>query len=148
MPKNNVILHVEDDANDVELVEMAFRKAKAGCQLVGVNDGDQAVGYLSGEGAYADRQAHPFPALVLLDLKLPLRSGFEVLEWVRSQSDARIRRLPILMLTSSNQPTDIARAYELGANSYMVKPADLGVLTDLAKAVEAYWITFNVPMGT
>jgi CheY-like chemotaxis protein len=145
--ERKVILHVEDDANDVELVQMAFRKAKADCRLVVVNDGDEAIAYLAGQSAYADRQTHPLPDVILLDLKLPRRSGLEVLGWVRSQSEAWVRRLPVLMLTSSNQPADIASAYDLGANSYLVKPADLGVLTELVKATQTFWLEFNSTAG-
>src|SRR5579872_3127592 len=104
MNKNNVILHVEDDPNDVTLVGLAFRKAKADSVLVVVNDGEQAINYLNGEGKYADRANHPFPALVLLDLKLPRKTGLEVLAWVRSQPQPELKRLPVVMLTSSNQP--------------------------------------------
>jgi CheY-like chemotaxis protein len=145
MRAHDVILHIEDDANDVELVQMAFRKAKAECRLVVVNDGDDAISYLKGEGAFADRATYPLPAVILLDVKLPRRSGLEVLEWIRSNPDLPLRRVPVLMLTSSNQPMDIARAYDLGANSYLVKPADLGVLTELMKTIAAYWLGFNMP---
>jgi CheY-like chemotaxis protein len=144
MRTDDVILHVEDDANDVELVQMAFRKAKSECRIIVVNDGDDAISYLKGEGAYADRAVHPLPAVILLDVKLPRRSGLEVLEWVRSTTDPRLRRVPVLMLTSSNQPMDIARAYDLGANSFLVKPADLAVLTELMKTIANYWLGFNV----
>ena len=145
--EHDVILHVEDDANDVELVQMAFRKAKAECRLLVVNDGDDAISYLKGDGAFGDRNTHPLPAVILLDVKLPRRSGLEVLEWVRSHTDTRLRRVPVLMLTSSNQPGDIARAYDLGANSYLVKPADLGVLTELTRTIASYWLKYNVSAG-
>ncbi|HWY74163.1 MAG TPA: response regulator [Verrucomicrobiae bacterium] len=145
MRNHDVILHIEDDANDVELVQMAFRKAKADCRLMVVNDGDDAISYLKGEGAFADRAVHPLPAVILLDVKLPRRSGLEVLEWIRSNAELPLRRVPVLMLTSSNQPMDVARAYDLGANSYLVKPADLGVLTELMKTIAAYWLEFNMP---
>jgi CheY-like chemotaxis protein len=141
---NDVILHVEDDPNDVELVGIAFRKAKVSGQVVVANDGDQAVDYLKGEGVYADRKAHPFPALMLLDIKLPRRSGLEVLEWLRSQPEAHLKRLPVVMLTSSNQAHDVGRAYDLGANSYLVKPGELSELIDLAKTLDTYWLSFNM----
>lgn len=147
MNKNNVILHVEDDPNDVVLVELAFRKAKTDSRLVVVNDGEQAVNYLSGEGDYSDRTVYPAPSLVLLDLKLPRKSGLEVLAWTRSQPQPQIRRLPVLMLTSSNQPRDIDAAYDLGVNSYLVKPGDLSVLTELIKTIHQYWFGFNMKPG-
>ncbi|HZQ48248.1 MAG TPA: response regulator [Verrucomicrobiae bacterium] len=144
---NSIILHVEDDPNDVELVGLAFRKAKVDSRLVAVNDGEQAVRYLGGEGNYSSRADHPFPTLVLLDLKLPRKSGLEVLAWIRSQSEPEIRRLPVLMLTSSNQPHDIDSAYDLGVNSYLVKPGDLTVLTELIKTIHQYWLGFNMKPG-
>src|SRR6267378_6007218 len=98
------ILHVEDDPNDVLLVDLAFHKTGAPISLTVVNDGDQAIDYLSGQGIYRDRLTYPLPAIVLLDLKLPRRSGLEVLAWVRSRED--LRRMPVVMLTSSNQPSD------------------------------------------
>lgn len=147
MNKNKVILHVEDDPNDVMLVELAFRKAKTDSSLVVVNDGEQAVNYLSGEGNYSDRTIHPVPALMLLDLKLPRKSGLEVLAWVRSHPQPQIRRLPVLMLTSSNQLRDIDAAYDLGVNSYLVKPGDLTVLTELIKTIHQYWLGYNMKPG-
>ena len=147
MSKNNVILHVEDDPNDVTLVGLAFRKAKMENQLVVVNDGEQAVNYLSGEGNYSDRANYPVPALMLLDLKLPRKSGLEVLAWTRSQPQPQLRRLLVVMLTSSNQPHDIDTAYDLGANSYLVKPGDLGVLTELVRTIQQYWLGYNMKPG-
>src|SRR5437773_1095550 len=123
MSAKPVILHVEDDANDVVLVGLALKKAGAAASVQVVNDGEEAIEYLSGAGAYGDRQAHPLPSLVLLDVKLPRRSGLEVLLWLRARDD--LRRLPVVMLTSSNQPVDVNRAYELGVNSYLVKPSAL-----------------------
>lgn len=137
-----VILHVEDDPNDVLLVGLAFRKSGAGVALHVVNDGEQAVQYLAGESIYADRQANPFPALLLLDLKLPRRSGLEVLSWVRGQDD--LRRLPIVILTSSNQRSDVNRAYDLGINSYLVKPSALDELVVMIKTLTGYWLEMNV----
>ncbi len=147
MIKNKVILHAEDDPNDVVLVELAFRKTKTDSKLVVVNDGEQAVSYLSGEGDYSDRAIHPFPALMLLDLKLPRKSGLEVLAWMRSQPQPHVRRLPVLMLTSSNQPRDIDAAYDLGVNSYLVKPGDLSVLSELLKTIDQYWLGYNMKPG-
>lgn len=140
---NDLILHIEDDPNDVVLVGMAFRKAKLDVNLQAVTDGDMAVNYLGGEGIYADRKTHPLPALVLLDLKLPRKSGLEVLSWLRSQSHPYLKRVPVVMLTSSNQPGDIDAAYELGANSYLVKPGDLLVLIEAVKSLHQYWFCCN-----
>jgi len=106
-----------------------------------VSNGDEAVGYLSGESPYADRGRFPFPVLVLLDLKLPRRSGLEVLAWIRGQPG--LKRLPAVVLTSSKESVDINRAYDLGANSYLVKPVGFDSLLDLVKSLEVYWMMLN-----
>jgi CheY-like chemotaxis protein len=135
------ILLVEDDPNDVLLVQRAFRRAGVDSPIQVVADGEAAVDYLAGRGPYADRERHPLPALMLLDLKLPRRSGFEVLEWLRRQP--RLRRLPVVILTSSALTADTRRAYELGANSYLVKPLEFDALQDMLRAVGAYWLGLN-----
>jgi CheY-like chemotaxis protein len=136
-----VILLVEDDPNDVLLIRRAFTKARILNQIETVSDGDQAVAYLNGDGPFADRNAHPLPVLVLLDLKLPRRSGLEVLEWVRAQEG--LKRLPIVVLTSSKEAVDVNRAYDLGANSYLVKPVGFDTLLELVKSLEVYWLILN-----
>jgi CheY-like chemotaxis protein len=135
------ILLVEDDANDVLLIRRAFAKADIQNLVHTVEDGDAAVAYLAGEGTYADRDDHPLPAVVLLDLKLPRRSGLEVLEWVRTVPG--LRRLPIVVLTSSRESTDVNRAYDLGANSYLVKPVGFDALSDLVRILRGYWLEWN-----
>ncbi|HEY6852794.1 MAG TPA: response regulator [Gemmatimonadales bacterium] len=138
---STAILLVEDDANDVLLIRRAFAKAAITNPVHNVEDGDAAVAYLAGEGSYADRDDHPLPAVVLLDLKLPRRSGLEVLEWVRQ--NPALRRLPIVVLTSSRESTDVNRAYDLGANSYLVKPVGFDALTDLVRILQGYWVAWN-----
>jgi len=142
MNQKPLILHVEDDPNDVLLVGLAFRKAAANAAVQVVNDGEQAVNYLAGQGQFSDRQAFPVPTLVLLDLKLPRRSGLEVLSWLRSQED--LRRLPVVMLTSSNQQADVRRAYDIGLNSYLVKPSALEDLVETIRKISSYWLDLNV----
>jgi CheY-like chemotaxis protein len=133
--KGTPILLVEDDPNDVLLFRRALRRAEASAPVVVAQDGDEAVRYLSGgDGA-------PHPGLVILDLKLPRRSGLEVLEWIRGQPE--IRRLPVIFLTSSRQPRDIEAAYELGANSYLVKPVDFDDLLEMVRTLLSYWIGLN-----
>src|SRR5581483_1794343 len=100
----------------------AFAKANVPNPLIIVGDGDAAIAYLAGVDGYADRTRFPLPALVLLDLKLPRRSGLEVLEWIRKQPG--VRRIPVVVLTSSRQRPDVDCAYDLGANSYLVKPVE------------------------
>jgi CheY-like chemotaxis protein len=139
------VLLVEDSQNDILLIERAVRQASLAATLSVVRDGDAAVEYLSGAGPYADRQQHPLPILMLLDLKLPRRSGLEVLEWQRQQPG--LRRLPVAVLTSSNQMADVNRAYDLGANSYLVKPVAPNAMLDLVKLLGLYWLVVNEKPG-
>jgi CheY-like chemotaxis protein len=137
------VLLVEDEPNDVFLIERAFGKCDGFNSLHAVNDGEQAVAYLAGAREFSDRQKFPIPSLILLDLKLPRRTGLEVLAWLRGRSD-NLKRLPVIVLTSSKQSSDINKAYELGANSYLVKPVAFDGLLELVKAVNSYWVQFNV----
>ena len=142
MPANgSTILHVEDDPNDVLLIERAFRKAEIGAQVQVVNDGEQAMQYLSGSSAFAQREKFPLPSLVLLDLKLPRKSGIEVLEWIRGQPG--LRRIPVVMLTASKQAVDVNRAYDLGANAYLVKPVNFDALVELLRTLDKFWLRSN-----
>lgn len=141
MNELSTILLVEDNSDDAELLDRAFRKAGITNPLVAVTDGDAAVDYVVGTAAYADRTRHPRPELILLDLKLPRRSGFEVLSCIRGQEATR--HTPIVVLTSSNQQDDIRRAYELGANSYLVKPIGRDALIEMVRSLKAYWIRLN-----
>jgi CheY-like chemotaxis protein len=132
----HTILLVEDDSNDVLLLQRAFRRAGLTHALQVVTDGDQAVAYLTGQGQYNDRTAHPIPSLILLDLKLPRRSGLEVLAWLRGES-SDVKKLPVIVLTSSRLSEDVDRAYALGANSYMAKPSgNYDGLAEMVKNLE------------
>ena len=135
------VLHVEDDSNDVLLIARAFRKAEVAAQIQVVNDGEQAMHYLSGSNSFSERDRFPLPSLVLLDLKLPRKSGIEVLEWIRSRPG--LRRIPVVMLTSSKQMVDINRAYELGVNAYLVKPVNFDGLVDMVKTIDSFWLRLN-----
>ena len=135
------ILHIEDDSNDVLLLQHACRKAGGRFVLQTVSDGDEAISYLSGMDKFADRHSHPLPRLVLLDLKMPRVNGFEVLAWLRKNQDFKC--VPVVVLTSSNHEADVRRAYELGANSYLVKPVGFDALVELLKAIEHYWLKLN-----
>lgn len=137
----STLLLVEDDPNDVMLFRRAKDKSKLANPLQVVEDGDAALAYLSGQGIYADRNLYPFPALMLLDLKLPRKSGLEVLEWLRQQLG--INRLPVVVLTSSKESLDVGRAYDLGANSYLVKPVAFDNLLEMVKALGLYWLILN-----
>lgn len=133
----NRILHVEDNPDDVMLMDLAFSRAGVPAKLHVVNDGDEAIAALQ-NGAFAGGG----PICVLLDVKLPRVSGLDVLAWIRSQP--HLKRLPVILLTSSSQSSDINRAYDLGANSFLVKPPDLESLTELMKTVAHYWVQTNV----
>jgi CheY-like chemotaxis protein len=138
----HTILLIEDNATDVMLIRRAFAKAKVVNPIQAISDGDAAVDYLSGTGAYADRLQFPLPILILLDLKLPRRSGLEILSWLREQ--AALRRIPVVILTSSTVPNDIDAAYDRGANSYLVKPVAFDALSEMLKNVNVYWLMTNV----
>ena len=135
------VLLVEDDPNDVLLIQRAFTKASLQIPMHIVDNGEAAVAYLSGKDDYGDRDRYPLPLLMLLDLKLPCLSGHEVLAWLRQQPD--FKRLPVVVLTSSQEMGDINRAYDLGANSYLVKPVAFNALIDIVKLLDLYWITLN-----
>ncbi len=135
------ILYVEDDDNDVTLLRHVFAKAGIRNSLHTVHDGQAAMDYLAGNAHFADRAQHPLPGLMLLDLKLPYRSGMEVLAWLRRQQ--QFRRLPVVVFTSSSRPTDVAQAYDAGANGYLVKPNSLEELAALVKAVRDFWLVHN-----
>lgn len=137
------ILVVEDDSNDVLLFQRSMRKAGWGNPIQVVNHGDAAVAYLAGTPPFEDRERHPMPCLVLLDLKLPRRGGLEVLAWLRAQP--MLRRLPVVILTSSREHGDINRAYELGANSYLVKPGSLQEWQVLVTLIHGYWMVNEMP---
>lgn len=137
----DLILLVEDNDDDVALVQRAIRRAGISTRMHAVGDGDAAVDYLQGTGPYADRQAWPMPRLVLLDLKLPRRSGLEVLEWMRAQPS--LAPTVVVALTSSRENADLQRAYALGANSYLVKPVDFDDLLQMMQTLDLYWIRMN-----
>jgi CheY-like chemotaxis protein len=132
------VLLVEDDLNDIFLVKRAFKLAQIPNPLQVVTDGQEAVHYLKGEGKYGDRSAHPLPKLIVMDIKMPRIPGFEVLSWIKS-SNGPLRRIPVIIVSSSDNPSDINRAYELGANAYMVKPMDFREVEHLFQSITHYW---------
>jgi CheY-like chemotaxis protein len=135
------ILLVEDSPDDALLIQRAFRKANLANPVELVRDGEDAVTYLSGAAPYEDRERFPLPVFMLLDLKLPRRSGLEVLAWVREQP--ALRRLPVVVLTSSRESVDVNRAYDLGVNSYLTKPVGFEALLEMVKNVNLYWLVLN-----
>jgi CheY-like chemotaxis protein len=132
------VLLVEDDLNDIFLVKRAFKRARIMNPLQVVTDGEEAIRYLKGEGRYADRKVFPLPKLVVMDIKMPRRSGFDVLEWLKAGAQP-LRRIPVVIVSSSGQSADINRAYELGANAYMIKPVDYRAVEALFQSITHYW---------
>ncbi len=130
------ILHVEDSTDDVMLTALAFRKAGVEAALDVAADGEEAITLLQKPGPDGT------PDCVLLDIKLPGLSGLDVLKWMRN--DPVLKRVPVVMLTSSLLPADINEAYSLGANSYLSKPADLESLIALARTIDQYWLKTNI----
>jgi CheY-like chemotaxis protein len=135
------LLLADDDENQAYLTSRAFKTAGVAHPLVVLPDAGSVIDYLSGKAAYADRQAHPLPGLLLLDQKLPGRSGLEVLQWVRTES--QLCTLPVLLLSASTFDGDVQAAYLLGANGYLVKPATFEDTVVMAKAIKDYWLTVN-----
>lgn len=141
MIEHATVLLAEDEENDVFLMQRAFAKARLANPLQVVRNGEEAISYLNGSGKFADRKAYPLPCMILLDLKMPKKSGFEVLQWIRA--NAETHRMIVVILTSSNQTPDINRGYELGANSYLVKPPDMDTLLEMLRTLQGYWLFLN-----
>ena len=140
------ILLVEDEENDVVFMAMALEKAGLTHAFQVAEDGQEAIDYLSGKGEFADRARFPLPAVVLLDLKLPRIMGMDVLKWIRDQPG--LDTVVVIMLTSSQQRSDIQRACALGANSYLVKPSNPAGLEEIVALVKRYWLQLNQPTAT
>lgn|GEM_PF-240968 len=135
------VLYAEDEEDDVFFMRRAFTDAGIRNPLVIVPNGQEAIDYLLGAGRYSSRDECPLPCLLLLDLKLPKKSGMEVLHWIRTES--AISTLPVVILTSSPQDADIQHAYFQGANAYLVKPSAPEELVRMASAIQGFWLTEN-----
>jgi len=142
MNRNHVILLVEDRADDVELTMRAFQKANVANKIVVAGDGEEAIDYLLATGSHAGRDPI-MPQVVLLDLKLPKLDGLGVLR--RMRADERTRRLPVVIMTSSNEEKDVISGYNLGANSFVRKPVDFAQFVEAAKLLGLYWLVMNEP---
>jgi two-component system, response regulator len=134
------ILLVEDNPLDAELTMTALKSERVANNITWVKDGEQALDYLFRRGAFADRADVP-PRLVLLDLKMPKVGGIEVLRAIKS--DERTRRIPVVVMTSSEEESDVAKTYDLGVNSYVVKPLDFNALADVTRQAGYYWLAIN-----
>ena len=135
------ILLIEDDPSDAALLCRGFEKANVLNPIVHLKDGDSALGYLAGAGTYRDRTKFPLPALILLDLKLPGMSGLQLLQWMRVQPE--VRRIPVAVLTTDDDPKTINAAYDLGANSFLVKPTDPARVGTMVETIQRYWMELN-----
>jgi CheY-like chemotaxis protein len=132
------ILLVEDSADNVFLVRHALHKAGVTTPLEVVTSGEQAIEYLGGTNGYSDWHQFPLPAIVLLDLKMPGMDGFGVLKWIRQQPG--LKALRVAMLTSSDMPSEIKMAHDLGANIFLTKPVELGRLVQIMKTLNEHWL--------
>jgi CheY-like chemotaxis protein len=140
------ILLVEDTDDDVFFLKRALRDAGIGNPMQVAVDGQQAIDYLEGKGSFADREKYPLPFLVLLDLKLPYVMGLDVLKWIRSQNE--FDNMLVVVLTSSQQDSDITATYRLGGNSYLIKPPSREKLHELVKILGEYWLRHNETPGS
>ncbi len=134
-----MFLLIEDDSNDVVFIQQEFKRGAKSVRLEVVSDGVEAVRYLEGTGEYADRSLHPLPDVILLDLKMPRFSGFDFLEWLRSKAPRYLNLIPVVVLSSSNLPQDVVRAYALGVSSYVVKPVNWDLFRERLRVVHTYW---------
>jgi CheY-like chemotaxis protein len=132
------MLYVEDEPDDVFFMRDAFRRLGMEVGFGAVEDGGRAISYLAGEGPFADRERHPLPVCVLLDVNLPVRSGFEVLAWVRAQP--AMEKLPVIMFSSSGRLEDRQRAQQLGATDYLLKPASGREFIHVARRIAETWL--------
>ena len=143
MIRSRIILLVEDNPDDVELTQRAFERSSQISEIVVAKDGSDALEYLFATGAHEGRDVTRMPEVVLLDLNLPKIDGLEVLR--RLRADQRTRRLPVVVLTSSNEEDDVRRSYELGANSFVRKPVDFAQFHQTAQQLGTYWLVVNEP---
>ena len=144
--KTDTILLVEDSEDDIFFFLHTAKKSRITNPVQVVKDGQEAIDYLKGDGRFSDRTQYPLPSLILLDLNLPLRQGLSILRWIREQPAFEL--IIVLVLTSSSSEKDIHEAYQLGANSYLLKPSDPPRLGDLLNLINDYWLSANqLPPG-
>jgi CheY-like chemotaxis protein len=140
---NYTILLVEDEENDARLMEMAFKKSGILNPVQWAKDGLEAIAYLNSDGVYANRALYPFPEVLIVDLKMPRMSGLELLAWIRAHPEFKV--IPTIIMTSSQQDQDIQNAYELGANTYFIKPSCLAELAKMIRLAHEYWAVSTKP---
>lgn len=144
MANGKAILLVEDNPDDQALLLRAMKKNHLANEIVVANDGVEALDYLFGRGSFSDRDMSARPELILLDLKLPRMSGFEVLQALRA--DERTKYIPVVVLTSSAEEADMVKSYDLGANSFVQKPVDFEEFVEAAAKLGLYWLVLNKPV--
>ena len=140
MNLNATLLLVDDSENDLLLTRAAFKEAGFDIPLHEVHDGEEAIAYMKGEGPYSDRSKFPIPAVMLMDLNMPRKNGFDVLQWIRAQPG--LRRMSIIVLSASMHTADVERAFDLGANSYLVKPGTIKELIQMIRCLHD-WLQYN-----
>lgn len=140
MNEEQTILLVDDSENDLLLMRAAFKKAECKVALREVHNGVEAIAYLNGEGAYNDRDKFPLPTVMLLDLNMPMKNGFDVLSWVRAQPG--LKRMSIIILTASMRDEDVEQAFDAGAHSFLVKPATMEQLATMIRSM-CDWLQYN-----
>jgi CheY-like chemotaxis protein len=138
---NATILLVEDEPSDVFLMRRALKSAQVTNPMQIAGDGQEAINYLSGAGKFSDRAQFPVPSIIFLDLKLPYKTGFEVLDWIRGQE--HLNQTLVMVLTSSSEERDISQCYKLGARTFLVKPPNAAMLTELMVSLRDFWVRHN-----
>jgi CheY-like chemotaxis protein len=143
LTRNLTILIAEDNEADFHLLELALRKNDIQNPIQLCRDGQEAIEYLQGAGAFSDRAKFPFPSVLFLDIKMPRKCGLEVLEWLKAHPKCSV--IPVMVLTASRMESDVKKAYELGANAYMVKPSAFGDLVSLIGTACKFWSLCEKP---
>ena len=141
------VLLAEDNPDDVLLVRRAFKENQAPNPVHAVGNGEEAIQYLAGEGPYADRAAHPFPALFLLDLKMPVKDGLEVLRWLHAHPEIP-RKLPVVVLSSAELPNETQMAYAMDIQACIVKPLNYAELREKIRILKEYWLDYVAGAAT
>jgi CheY-like chemotaxis protein len=140
MDDKQTILLADDSPNDLMLMRIAFKKAESNTPIQEVHNGEEAIAYLGGEGQYNDRNKFPLPVVLLLDLNMPMKNGFEVLQWLRTHS--QLKRMSVIILTASMRMEDVERAFDLGAHAFLVKPPTVEQLVIMVRRLHD-WLEIN-----
>ena len=139
MESHELLLIAEDNPDDALLLRRALSQAGVKARLKFVADGEEMLFYLQGAGAYSDRSRHPLPSAIIMDLKMPRKTGLEVLEWIAANPQVAV--VPTVILSSSSMPEDVRKAYRLGANTYFVKPTTYDELVSTMETLQKYWVS-------